>query len=92
MAKDYIQIADAKEKGNQLTRNIAQLRVISLAIEHLRDIMLHNIDGTDRADMEVLFGIPTGDGEAVYNLVNTTVTQLNHSDVQTLFDRVGNDQ
>lgn len=89
MAKDYVAVNISQDLGAELVDAIERLRVLKGDLEHIRDVSLHNIDGADYVDWETLAGLPTGDGVTVYNLLNTTVSQLAHADVETLIDRVG---
>lgn len=40
------------------------------------DIMNHANDGTVFTDVEALFGLPTGQGQTVYNLVNGSLGSM----------------
>ena len=39
----------------------------------IKAIMTNNHDGTDFTDLEALFGLEAGDGQAVFDLINGTI-------------------
>lgn len=88
MPKDFISVNTTKNLGADLVNAKETLRNVFDRLEWLRDTALHNIDDPDYADFEANFGIPTGAGQTVYNVLNTTVNQLGHGDIQTFFERI----
>ena len=89
MAQDFITVDKTKNMGADLLNAKETLRNVTDRLQWLKDTMDHNIDASDYTDVEALFGIPVGDGQTVYNVVATAVSQLGHADVLALFSRVG---
>ena len=61
--------------------------------KYLLTVMGHNNDGTNFAPIETLFGIPTGSGNTVYDLLNGTIGSMEGtfqvSDAKTFIEKVG---
>lgn len=59
----------------------------------VRAVMGHNNDGASFADIEVLFGLPTGKGQTVFDLVNGAIGAMEGTfqvpDAKNLTERVG---
>lgn len=76
MARDFIKIDTTQTAATQarlLLSYVTALRgAYELGVKTLA-VMGHNNDGTVFTDMEALFGIPTGKGQTVFNLVNGSV-------------------
>lgn len=76
MARDFIKIdtsiTTAIHSGT-LKNAVQQVRQAYDRIVFLKQMMDHMTDGTSYADVELYFGLPTGQGQAVYNLVNNSM-------------------
>lgn len=97
MARDFIKIdrsnAANAVKVQALLNYIAVLRTAYDAGKYVRDIMVHNNATGVFTDLEALFGIPTGQGQAVFDLVNGSVGAMEgtfqNSNAKDLTERVG---
>lgn len=93
MARDFILInqdtATSRTQSNNLVNYIAMLRrVIDLGNE-VKDVFDHNVAAPNFDDIEPLFGVATGQGELVYNLVLGSVSELEaDSNVGQILGRV----
>lgn len=79
MARDFIRINSSDvnaTKAGKLLQYVNELRRALETGEHILGIMNHNNDGQEWADIEALFGIPEGQGQVVYNLMNGSVGSL----------------
>lgn len=96
MARDYIKIDvnnSAAIHAAKLRNAIGVLRAAQDQLLLVKDIMTHNNDGTTWTDIEVLFGLPTGKGQAVFDLVNGTLGSMTGTfqvaDATTITSKVG---
>jgi hypothetical protein len=92
MPIDFIKIdpGQAGQKfANELILGIRDLRRSWDRMKAIKEIMDHNTDGSDFASVATLFGLPTGNGDEVYNLVAGTLASLDDADPQALLSRVG---
>lgn len=79
MARDFIKIntSDAAATQAQNLKNyIITLRSAQDLGQRVLDVMTHNEDGTNFTDLETIFGIPTGQGQTVFNLVNGSIGSM----------------
>lgn len=95
MANDYIKI-DPTNTGLQasmLRTYTYQLRQAFETGIRMLAIMNHNTDGVTFAALETMFGIPTGKGQAVFNLVNGSIGSMQGqfmvSDAKNITEQVG---
>jgi hypothetical protein len=95
MARDYIKI-DPTNTGLQaslLRSYVFQLREALETGERVLAIMSHNNDGTVFTDVETLFGLPTGKGQTVFNLVNGSIGSMQGTfqvaDAKNITEQVG---
>lgn len=96
MAKDFIKIdrtiAAATQSG-ALADYVRAFRNTLEAGARIKAVMEHNSSGSDFADVEALYGLAAGKGEAVYNLVAGSVGALNgtaqSADGKTMTEQVG---
>lgn len=96
MPRDFITInqtlATAKYSG-ELKRFVETVREVLDLGQKVKGVMDHNTDGSNYADIEALFGLPTDNGDEVYNLVAGTLGALmgtvQSADALTLIDRIG---
>lgn len=96
MPRDFIRIdvsITTQKYGPDLMLFIANFRSAVELGNRLKDILDHNTDGTNYADIEVLFGLPAGNGDEIYNLVSGALAALKgtaqSTDGLTLMARVG---
>ena len=79
MARTFIKIdttAAAATHAGLLRSFVQQQRAAYELGSRVRAIMTNNNDGTVWTDLESLFGLPTGRGSAVFDLVNGTVGSM----------------
>jgi len=96
MASDYIKIDvtmnGAKEAQN-LVNAIHQLRTAYESLTRIKAKMFHNFDGSNVTDLEALFGLATGKGQIVLDLVNGSVGAMEgtfqNDDCKQLTEQVG---
>jgi hypothetical protein len=96
VARNYIKVDTnntlATRAGElaQFCKNLRQTYELGIRI---RDIMDHMNDGTNFADVELHFGLATGNGQTVYNMVKNTVDSLEgdilSNDGKQMSERVG---
>jgi hypothetical protein len=96
MARDFIKIdihAITATHAPELIRLKNVLREAYSQGKKVQGVMNHNHDGTTFTDIEVLFGLPTGTGQTVFDLVNGAVGSMEGlfqvSDAKNLTERVG---
>lgn len=76
MAGDFILVDNTKAGAAQaiLLKNAISIgRQFYQQMTSIRQIMTHMNDGTDFTAIETFFGLPAGDGQLVFNLVNGSV-------------------
>jgi hypothetical protein len=87
------QTPDAQMYGSKLVSLTQQLRATIDLADQLKTLMDHMNTGTNFADIEATFGLPAGDGQTVYDLMNGTLLairgQAQNSNALSLIDRVG---
>lgn len=79
MASDYIQIDTTTTTATQallLKSYVTTLRTAYELGTRCKDIMLHTHDGTTFTDLEKLFGVPTGKGQVIFDLINGSVGSM----------------
>src|SRR6267154_1229197 len=96
MAIDYIKIDTSAVAATQAIVLRSFVQALRAAYEQgtrVKAIMDHNQDGVTWTSLEALFGLPTGKGQIVYNLVNGTVGAMEGTfqvpDAKNLTERVG---
>jgi hypothetical protein len=97
MARDYIKIdrdgTPPAIKAALLLQYIEQLRAAYDTGQRVLQIMNHNNDGSNWTDLEQLFGIPTGKGQTIYNLINGSIGSMTGvfqvADAKNLTETVG---
>jgi hypothetical protein len=92
MARDFIRInqtVNTATKASLLSQYILSLRQTMELGDRVKGILEHNTDGTDYTDVESLFGVPAGSGQAVYNLVLGAAAGVRSADGRNLTERVG---
>lgn len=88
-ARDYIKIDRTAATAIHAAKLLNYIRTVRNAWElskEIQGIMDHNNDGTNFADLEVSFGLPTGSGATVLALVAGSIADAN---AKNLTERVG---
>lgn len=84
---------DAAFYGNRLISASKSLRSVVDQLEEILAVMSHSNNGASFAQIETLFGLAAGNGQAVFDLVNGTLLALKgtaqNSNALSLIDRVG---
>lgn len=96
MAQDFIPIdtraAGATQAGELLTLKSAMQNAYSQGLK-VRGIMLHTHEGNDFSYLEQLFGVPAGQGQIVFDLVNGAIGSMEGNfqvdDCKELCERIG---
>jgi len=97
MSIDFIKIDSSNlsvaTQAQLLRSYISTLRQAFELGERILSIMSHCNDGTNFSTIETLFGLPTGQGQVVFNLVNGSVGSMQGtfqvSDAKTITEQVG---
>ncbi len=96
MARDFIPIdatQAAASQANLLKQTVAIMRQALNLLTQCRAVATHLNDGTVFTDIETRFGVPAGQGQAVFNLLNgaygSTQGTFQVSDFQTMVDKMG---
>jgi len=89
MAANHIPVDQGKRLGQQLRRLIDMQREVLQLNEKLKDIMETQIDTADYTLVATEFGLPSGKGETVYNLVAGMYSAVNVSAVNQAIDWMG---
>lgn len=79
MARDFIKIDTTQTAATQsqlLKSYVTQLRSAYEVGQRCLAIMGHLNDGTVFTDVETVFGLPTGKGQTVFNLVNGSLGSM----------------
>lgn len=96
MAQDFIPIdtrlAGASQAGELLNLKAAMQAAYSQGLK-VRGIMLHCHEGTEFTYLEQLFGVPAGQGQVVFDLVNGAIGSMEGEfmvdDCKELCERIG---
>ena len=96
MARDFIKIDISQSATNQsqlLKTYVLLLRQAYDTGSRVKAIMTHNNDGTVFTDIETVFGLPSGKGQTVFNLVNGSIGSMEGTfqvpDAKTITEQVG---
>lgn len=96
MARDFIKIDPTQSAATQARELLLYKTLLRQAYEQgvkVLAVMAHNNDGTVFTDLETLFGVPTGKGQTVFNLVNGSVGAMQGTfqvpDAKNLTETVG---
>lgn len=97
MASDFIQInlsnPTVASQAMMLKSYVSSLRSAYEIGHRVRALMLHMHDGTDFSELEKQFGLPTGDGNTVFDLVNGSIGAMEGTfqnfDCMTVTEKVG---
>lgn len=88
MARDYIKIDTSTTTAihaQTLKNAVRQVRQAYDDVIFLKQMMDHMTDGTSYVDVETYFGLASGQGQAVYDLVNNSMGAA----AKNLTERVG---
>lgn len=96
MARDFIKIDTTNAAAIHAMKLKNFVNILRGVIDQgnlIRDIMGHSNDGTVFTDVETLFGLPTGKGQEVFNLVNGAIGSMagtfQVADATTITSKVG---
>lgn len=96
MARDFIKIDTSTTTATQaplLKSYVATLRQAYELGTRVKSIMQHNNDGSVFTDIETLFGVPTGKGQTVFDLVNGSIGSMEGTfqvdDAKEITERLG---
>jgi hypothetical protein len=97
MASDFIPInlnnPTVATQAQLLKQYVIALRNAYEIGQRARAIMLHTHDGTDFSDLETLFGLPIGEGNQVFDLVNGSIGAMEgtfqNDDCKQITEQVG---
>jgi len=79
MAINFIPVDRTKTLGNELHSLVTAFRSNHSKLKELKDIMDSMTDNVDFTNIESQFGLPTGKGQAVYDLIVGDLAELNGS-------------
>lgn len=80
---------DQQRLQGQLRGAIAQLAAAAATLVTLSDIMSQMVSGSDYTTIETYFGLATGSGQTLHDVLGTASTDLQGSNVQGLLQRFG---
>lgn len=89
MAATFVPIDTTKRLGSNLRRAVDVLRDALDQLNKVKNIMDTQVDGTDYSVVEAQFGLPAGNGAAVYSLVTGALTAIDVAAVRKSLDRLG---
>ncbi len=89
MSDNFIHIDTAKRLGSQLRNVVESTRGVLDALNKLKTIMDQQTDGATYTTIETEFGIPTGKGGTVYNLVAGSYAAVNVSAILQYISYLG---
>lgn len=96
MTRDFIPINISLTTATQASLLKSYVNTLTAAYEQgqrVLGIMSHNHDGTDFSDIEKLFGLPAGEGQVVFDLMNGSVGSMEGKfqvdDVKEITERLG---
>lgn len=79
MARDFIRVDSTINTATQAADLKAFVSVLRDAYQRGKKILAvmgHNNDGTVFTDIEALYGLPTGKGQTVFNLINGAIGSM----------------
>lgn len=95
MARDFINVNTTAATATQSRTLIDFSRALRIAYDQgkrILAIMGHNNDGTVFTDIETLYGLPAGQGQVVFNLVNGAIGSMEGTfqvpDAKTITERI----
>lgn len=76
MAINYITVDRSRQQGNELLTIVETLRYYQDRLRQEKEKMDNMTDGVSYTAIETQYGIPTGKGVSMYNLVSGAVAEL----------------
>ena len=96
MAGNFIKLVRNVDTATHVQDLLTTVRTLRTAYEHLakvKETMNRMHDGEDFSALEENYGVPTGQGQAVFDLVNGALGSMNGTfqvdDAKELIERVG---
>ena len=89
MANTHIAVDQSIRLGQQLRRCVDMTREVIDLHEKLKDVADQAADAPVWTGVEDALGVPTGDGETVYNLLAGSLAAINVAAVNNFLDRLG---
>lgn len=96
MAIDFVVVDDSASTAkfaSDLMRLTRSLRDVIDRLDFVKAVMEHSNNGTVFTQIEVLFGLPVGQGQTVYDLINGASMAIagtaQNSNALSLINRVG---
>lgn len=80
---------DQQRLQGQLRSTIQQLASATSGAQSLANIMSQMVSGSDYTTIETYFGIATGSGQTLHDVLGTASTDLQGSNIQGLLQRFG---
>ena len=88
MAITRIELTNTDQSGN-ITTALDNLRNARDRLDYAKAVMETCIDADDYSTLEALFGVPTGEGATVYNLIAGVVSDLSGFNTSATIARLG---
>lgn len=89
MPKDFISVDQATKYGSHVISLRNSLKRVLDEAEFLKLTADHNVADPDYTQMDTMFGVGTGNGQTLYNVLASVYSQLSHTDIQTFIHRFG---
>lgn len=89
MATTYISTNTTKRLGADLRQAMHALKEVRSDVRELKAVMETMIDNGDYSLLETEFGLATGTGQTVYNLIAGSLTALEGADINQTIIRLG---
>lgn len=89
MATTYIATNTTRRLGADLRQAVHALKEARSDFRELKATMETMIDASDYTLLETEFGLPTGQGQTVYNLVSGALTDMEASNINQTVIRLG---
>lgn len=93
MARDFIPINLTTSLGPNLKQAIALQRQAYAQLIAIRDAMTHMEDGTNFDDIEKQFGVPVGNGQKIFDLINGSIGAMEgtfqNNNIKIIIEQVG---
>ena len=96
MAVDFIPItvgSNMQSQAQQLKNLTLQVTQVYMQTVSLRNLMTHMNDGVDFSQLEKQFGLPTGKGQEVFDLLNGAANAMDgtmqNNNIKTITEKLG---
>jgi hypothetical protein len=80
---------DQQRLSAQLRGAISQLAAAASTLQTLSNVMSQMVSGSDYTTIETYFGVATGEGQTLHDVLGTASSDLQGSPVQGLLQRFG---